>query len=289
VFREESRVGVLITDPLLLVADLLVILAVPLTMAGIQFLAPAALLELLTYSSGDPSLHGLFGHWAVHYSALLLLENLAGYLVVALLGYGLAWSMSVRRWFRLSLLAILLVVPALSAIASTWAFGAVAPELVYDSRGASAVVAAVLGLCYALALGAIRRTYDLRAAISVGGAMLVVVLTGLLVRIGSPSSAVTVLLPGAVGAVLVLDVAERYVRTDVQIRPFALAYAGTVTLAVTLVMGGYFLALFPADPFAGSTVTNVYSHATGFGLGTVIGIWGARYWTTVRWVHDSRH
>ena len=272
------------TDWHQLVADLLGILAVPVGLVLFHYFGSVDLQELLTYISAAPTLHGLFGHWAVHYSGAHLLENAVGYGLFAGLAYLLAWSMDDRRWFRLSMATILLVVPALSAAVSSKAFAAVAPKLTYRSRGASAVVAAVLGLTYVLSLGVVRRNFDLRATVSIGGTSFIAVLTVLLVQSGSVPTVGALLLPGIATVVLLFDAAERIRQTGWQLDYRALLVSGSVVLGVTLVMGLAFLALFPTNPFAGTTITNVFAHAAGFVLGTVVGVWGRRYWTVYSWI-----
>ena len=270
----------------LLLADLAGIVVVPLALAGLQFVGPPGLLDLLTFSSTEQTLHGLFGHWMVHYSGLLLLENAAGYLLFTGMAYLLAWSIDERRWFRLSVATVLVVVPPVSAFASAWGFEVVAPELAYRSRGASAVVAGVLGLVYAFGLGAICRTYDLRATISLGGAILVGALSILLLRIGAGSQSAALVLSGVAVAIVLFDATERWIRNEegLRLQLPSLAAAGSVSIAVFLLMGLAFPALFPADPFTGTTITNVFAHATGFVLGVTIGIWGRRYWATGSWI-----
>lgn len=275
----------------LVFADMLGIVSVPVLLIGIHVLGSARFHDLLTYTSTAPTLHGLFGHWAVHYSELHLLENAAGFLFVACLAYGLAWISDERRWFRLSMVTILLVVPALSAVVSSRGFAAVTPELAYQARGASAVVAAVVGLAYVLSLGVVRRTYDLRATLSVGGTTLIAVLTVLLVQVGSVPTRRTLALPGVAAAILVFDGGLRLwagspgpetALADIDV--CALARAGVAALLVALVMAGTFLALFPADPFLGPSITNVFAHAAGFLLGALVAAWGRRYWSVHSWI-----
>ncbi|MFW6458829.1 MAG: hypothetical protein ACOCY6_05415 [Halodesulfurarchaeum sp.] len=271
-------------DWFVLTVDLLVLALGPVILGVVQLFAPESFQSLLTYDSAAVSFHGLFGHWAVHYTRQHLLDNVIGYAVIVWTAYLLAWNAGERRWFRLSALTILVVVPAVSISASALAFDAIDPALSYTSRGASGVVAALAGLLYALSLGFVRRLTDLRGTISLGGTILILVMTGLLVQIGSPESVVVGGILGATGLVLILD-------TGLRLRGRRLAdirwRTGLVVLvvgyAVTALLYAVFLSLFPPDPFAGSTITNVFSHATGFVLGTVITVWGHRYWTGDSW------
>jgi hypothetical protein len=266
-------------------ADLALLLVVPVAFACLQLLGSSSLLDLLTFESTNQTLHGLFGHWMVHYSGLLLIENAAGFLLFGSVAYLLAWLLDERRWFRLSMVTILLVVPPLSAIVSAWGFGRLIPDLAYQSRGASAVVAAVLGLLYVFGLGVVHRVYDFRAAVSIGGAMLVGSFTVLLLQIGTGSPVRALTLAGSAVAILVFDLVERRFSAGghLTVRVVPLASVGSTSVAIFLIMAVAFLALFPADPFEGATITNVFAHATGFGLGVTIGVWGRRYWTADSW------
>ncbi|MEF8772690.1 hypothetical protein [Halodesulfurarchaeum sp.] len=272
-------------DWFVLAVDLLALLGVPVLLVFVQVGAPGPFQSLVTYSSQEPTLHGLFGHWTVHYSGLHLLENLTGYGVVVVMGYILAWLLQERWWFRLSMFTILLVVPPLTMMVSLLCFGAIEPGLSYTSRGASAVIAALLGLLYGLSVGFVRELVDLRAAISIGGAMLILALTGLLSQIGSPSPVVFWGLLSAVAIILVLDSGVRLRHGSLSaVRWPAIGMIAVVGYGVTMAMFLVFGGLFPADPFAGDTITNVFSHAAGFALGAIITFWGHRYWTGDSWV-----
>ncbi|MFW5900646.1 MAG: hypothetical protein ACOCTH_02595 [Halodesulfurarchaeum sp.] len=155
----------------------------------------------------------------------------------------------------------------------------------YTSRGASAIVAALLGLRYVMAIDFVRRVVDLRAAITVGGTMLTLSLSGLLHQIGSPSPPVFIGILGTVAGMLLLHGLARF--RDGSPGPVRWRSSGLLALigaGVTILMFVIFSALFPTDPFSGGTVTHVFSHASGFILGTVNPIWGHRYWTSDSWV-----
>lgn len=277
--RRKARI-----DWFVLTVDLLVLALVPVILGVVQFFGPESVQSLLTYDSAAVSLHGLFGHWAVHYTGQHLLDNVIGYAVIVWMAYLLAWYAGERRWFRLSTLTILVVVPAVSISASALAFEAIEPALSYTSRGASGVVAALAGLLYALSLGLFRRLTDPRGTISLGGTILIIVLTGLLVQVGSPEPVVVGGILGAAGLVLVLDTALRLRgRGLAEIRWRTVLVVLVVGYGVTALLYVIFLSLFPADPFGGPTITNVFSHASGFVLGTVITVWGHRYWSGDSW------
>lgn len=280
-----KRIATRSIDWFVLAVDLLALLGVPVLLVFLQVGAPESFQSLLTYSTEETTLHGLFGHWAVHYSGRHLLENLTGYGFVVVMGYILAWLLQERWWFRLSMLTILLVVPTLTMMVSLLGFGVIEPGLSYTSRGASAVIAALLGLLYVVSIGFVRDLVDPRAAISVGGAMLILALTGLLTQIGSPSPVVFWGLLGAVAIILLLDGGVRLRHGSLSaVRWPAIGMIAVIGYGVTMVMFVVFGGLFPADPFAGDTITNVFSHASGFALGVIITFWGHRYWTGDSWV-----
>lgn len=250
---------------------------------------------LLTYDSTRPSLFALVGHWVVHQSGKHLGGNLLGYGIVVSIGYVIAWRIRERRWFRLSVLAILIVVPSGSALVSAVAFERLIEGFAYQSRGASAVVAALGGLLFVTFLGAVRRRFDPRATITVGGVVAVIALLSLLSAVSSPSASTLALLGGAVLLIGGIDLGKRVCsqyRVDgmaglgVQMRA-NLASLGELTIlavGVTTVLSWLLIGLFPADPFSGPTITNVISHASGLVIGLIIPFWGHRYWTRQSWL-----
>ncbi|MDR5656844.1 hypothetical protein RH831_06585 [Halodesulfurarchaeum sp. HSR-GB] len=267
--------------------DVAGLLVIPLTLSLIHFAGSEALLASLTHSADATTLQGLFGHWAVHHSTAHLVENLVGYGLVAGVAYGIAWLIRERWWFRLSGVAILLVVPPGSALVSDLAFGWLSPSLSYAARGVSAVVAAMLGLLYVLFLGFLHREFDRRVAISVGGNVLIGTLVGLLWVVGDPPWTTVIGILGAGVAVLLFDVGSRIRSEQDRQRPVDRWPRAGTTALLTTVVGTVLLtsaiALVPADPFAGPAISNVYAHVTGFGLGGTIGGWGHRYWTARSW------
>lgn len=272
-------------DWFVLTGDILALLSLPVILGVLQFFAPENLLSLLTYSTEGTTLHGLFGHWSVHYTIPHFLDNVKGYFLLAWMGYVLAWGIRERWWFRLSVLAILVVVPSISMVLSTWGFGAIEPGLTYTSRGASAVVAALLGLLYVLFLGFLNRIYDTRAMGSVGGTVLILVLTGLLWSLGSPSTGLLGVILGSAGTILLLDVSARLWKTGLStVRWRYIGLTAVVGCGVAAVLLVFFVGLFPPDPFGGETITNVFSHAAGLVLGVLIAFWGHRYWTGNSWL-----
>ena len=272
-------------DWVVLTVDLLVLVGIPLALISLHTLAPEWVHTLLTYRSDESTLHGLFGHWAVHYSDQHLLENLTGYGLVVLMGSVLAWALQEHRWFWLSVVTILLVVPPFSMLVSSVGFGTINPGMEYTSRGASAIVAALLGLLYVVAIESVRRVVDLRAAIAVGGTMLILSLSGLLHQVGSASLSVSIAILGPTVGILVLDVLARFRDGSLAaVRWGSIGLLAIIGFGVTVLMVVIIGGLFPADPFAGETLTNVFSHASGFIIGTVIAIWGRRYWTGDSWV-----
>lgn len=272
----------------ILALDAAILLTVPLALVAIQFAGSPALHQLLTVDSEQVTLLGWIGHWAVHYSTGLLLANLLGYALVVGVAYGLAWAQEERWWFRLSAGAILLVVPSAATLGSDLAFAHLRPGLTYTARGASAVVAGLLGLLAVLFLGLLERRYDTRAAVVGGGFLTVGVLLSLLVRVGSPSRATIGGVLGALALVLGFDITMRLrkgiheAHTRINWRRLGgTLLAGAVVFVVTLSIA---VALFPADPFHGSQITNVFGHAAGFLVGALIALWGRRYWSPRSWV-----
>ncbi|APE95897.1 hypothetical protein [Halodesulfurarchaeum formicicum] len=274
-------------DWMILGLDVAGLLVVPVVVSLLHFTATESFLASLTHYADATTLQGLFGHWAVHHSTAHLVGNVMGYGLVAGAAYGLAWLVKERWWFRLSGLTILVVVPPSTALASDLVFGWLLPGFSYAARGASAVVAAMLGLLYVLFLGFLQREFDRRVAISVGGNVLIGTLVGLLWVVGDPPWTTVIGILGAGVAVLLFDVGSRIRSDQERQRPAGRIHrveaSLLLTTAVFTVLLASAIALVPANPFAGPAISNVYAHATGFGMGITVGGWGHRYWTARSW------
>lgn len=243
--------------------------------------APAALNAVLTVHSDSITLGALFGHWLVHFSRLGATQNAVGLVTAGLFAGGLALAQGDSRWFRFSYATLLVVVPVATVVVDAL----VLPMLLggaYRTRGASAIVAAVLGIGFAAVVRYVCRSVDVRGAVTAGGVVIVGSLLVVLDRSGVGDRPIALL--GSLLAVVVMgDVVARIrAKGQLQISTGALT-VWLVILVSSIVLATAFVFLFPANPFAGPTITNVLSHASGFVGGTVIGVWGYRYWAADSW------
>lgn len=270
-------------DVTVLVFDALVVAGPVVVLAIVQFLAPDGTKVALTHVTGVLTPLSLFGHAFVHFSTADLVWNVLGYVVLGLLAYALAIWLDERLWFLLSLVSVLLVVPAVSGGVDEILFAQVFARGPISIRGFSGVVAGTAGLVFVLYLGAIRRLYGPVSAATVG-ALGVAWFGTVLEVIYSPATIPRALMGLVVALALLITVAGR--RTSWSPGPFRrgrLARALLAGVPVALVLTASTVLLFPADPFAVGPTTNVYSHAVGFFTGVVVSIWGHRYWAHLDW------
>lgn len=266
-------------------ADLVLLLAVPSLISLFhRFLGPEAK-QRLFYDPADPDLVSLYGSSLVHTSTGHLVGNLLGYALLVVLGVAFVVWIGERRWFRFAVLANLLVTPVLVNLTDTLVLSTVAPALLGPVAGFSSVVAGFGGLTVAFYLGLVRRVGDTRAAVAVGGTVLVGLLEAIQL-IYVPDSLPTVgLIAVALGGILALDIGWRVFaaeRAAVDIEALGVVVLGGISLL--LVLGVLVVMLFPPQPFASPVATNIFSHAHGFAYGLLVGIWGHRYWTDLDWL-----
>ncbi|MFB6134857.1 MAG: hypothetical protein ABEJ55_07705 [Halanaeroarchaeum sp.] len=263
--------------------DLALLLAVPVGLLSVQVLLSAGAHQSITFYPRSPTPLARIGHAYVHFSTAALFQNLLGYGILAALAYLFAAAVGARRWFRFSLLTVLVVVPLASAVGDQYLLvGTVRGRVAV--RGFSAIVAALGGLVLVSYLALVRRALDPRAAGVVGVAFPAGIVATIEATYRSVDSTATALLALAAVAVLVLEAGSRLAQGGWRRTPRGpVAIAAVLGVLVAGVMMALLGGLFPPDPFGGETYTNVYSHALGFAAGVVIGVWGHRYWSPVDW------
>ncbi|UPW02256.1 hypothetical protein M0R88_09230 [Halorussus gelatinilyticus] len=246
-------------------ADLAAIAVVALVLVGVEVLLPAAVHARLAFDHAalEPAtlltaayVHADFGH---------LLSNLGGYVSLALVTYLVCLHADRRSWFRRTLPVFLLVLPVAVNLTSYVILETRFPGASPVSRGFSGVVAGFGGFLLAAVSVHLRRTYS-RETVFFVGQFAVLLLLGELLWIYA--ARVTLLEGALVGTGLALAVSGIVSRTrgrtygddHYQQVGFDLLYVGLVlALLVWLVYG-----LFPADPTADGTFTNVFAHGAGF-------------------------
>ena len=251
--------------------DLLVLLAVPAVLLAV-FALPEATRRSLAFAYLDPTLSSAFTAHYVHLGAGHLLGNLAGYGLLAGVGYALAVLSGRRRLFFTALAAFLLALPfALSALNLAVPRDAVG----YGFSGVNMALAGLLPIlwyCYA------RDRFAPAASVAALPAAFFA-LVGWIALLALPVSTAGIglagLAVGVAGALLaVLYAASSGVRFPRSVREHAKSVAsrpgyGDLLAVGAVVAVGYPVVGFPADPAADGSVVNLYVHLLGFCLGFI--------------------
>lgn len=248
-------------------------------LAGIHVLVPAGVRAtfVLEYARPDP-FHAFTAAY-VHLTDAHLLGNLTGLLA------GGAWAILVsrladeRRWFRLSFLAYLTLLPVAVGMS-----GAALVGQEITSRGFSGVVAGLGGFGLVGVAVVLHRAFgvDRWLAWDVAAGLVVVLAVEILWLVtGTVTTRMGLLLVGAY-AVTLVPVANAWrrggwPRTREGWRRLAGAVVTTVLLAALLV--AFVAGLFPTELGRSGSVTNILGHYLGLVYGAVIAGWGYRYWS----------
>lgn len=246
--------------------DACLLAAVPLVLVAVFSTSPGVR-DGLVLDYGEPTLLTMYTSHFVHQSAGHLLANLAGYALIVPTAYLCFLLADRRRLFRVSFLSFLIALPV----------GLSALNLVFFRRavayGFSGVVMGYFGL---LALGlflylADRATVPVSdrhapVAFFIGIAVISVALapaTGASLGIAAAALLGAVLylrhLTGLLGSV-------RRLHSGIGATPPGYMELGAVG---TLLFLGYPFIAFPADPFQGGAVVNLYTHLLGYALGFI--------------------
>ncbi|OYR54061.1 hypothetical protein DJ73_06025 [Halorubrum sp. Ea1] len=248
--------------------DLLVLLAVPAVLVGV-FSLPEATRRSLAFAYADPTVPTAFAAHYVHLDVGHLAGNLAGYCLLAGVGYALAVFGGARRFFLTALATFLLAFPlVLSALNLAVPRDAI-------GFGFSGINMALAGLL-PLLLGTYARARfapgaSLRALPAVFFALVGwIALLALPVSATGPGLAgLATGVAGALLAVLYASSAGIPIRETVRegVRTVASRPGEGDLFAVGAVLVvGYPVVGFPADPTGTGSVVNLYVHLLGFCL-----------------------
>ncbi|UPV76158.1 hypothetical protein M0R89_08910 [Halorussus limi] len=246
-------------------ADLAAIAAVALVLVGVEVLLPPAVHARLAFDHAALDPHTLLTAAYVHADFGHLLNNLGGYVSLSLVTYLVCLQADRRAWFRRTFPVFLLLLPVAVNLTSYVILETRFPGASPVSRGFSGVVAGFGGFLLAAVAVHLRRSYS-RETVFFVGQFAVLLLLGELLWIYA--GRVSLLEGGAVALGLALAVSgivsRAHGRTygDAYFRQVGLdlLYVALVfALLVWLVYG-----LFPADPTADGTFTNIFAHGAGF-------------------------
>ena len=251
--------------------DLLALLAVPAVLVAV-FTLPEATRRSLSFAYADPTVSSAFTAHYVHLGVDHLLGNLAGYGLLAGVGYALAVLGGHRRLFLTSFVTYLGAFPfALSALNLAVPRNAIG----FGFSGVNMALAGLLPIlwyCYA------RERFAISASVAALPAVffaLVGWIALLALPVSTEGEGLAGLALGGAGALLaLLYAASSGVRLPRSIRKHAKSVAsrsgyGDLLAVGAVVAVGYPVVGFPADPAAGGSVVNLYVHFLGFCLGFI--------------------
>jgi membrane associated rhomboid family serine protease len=257
-------------DPRAVATDLALVAVVPAVLVGVHLFLPPGVRDGLAFRHGVLAPSTFLTGAYVHLDDAHLWGNLTGYAIASLYAYGLAVQAGRRRWFRVTFLALVVVLPVPVHAASALAFDAVAPHLDPVSRGFSGVVGGFVGFVFVAFVGFVRSRYGRRRAVAAGAAVAILLLLevdAIYRGVRRPTVALAL-----VGAVVIAATARRTAAGSTTPRePAHPVGDGLVALLVVAVLAALVYNLFP-PPGALVTdggVTGVVAHAAGV-LGGVV-------------------
>lgn len=255
-----------------LLADVGIVLAVPLALLAIHHLVPAGVQATLAFDHAAFNVHALLTATYVHASDAHLRSNLVGYLLAALYTLVLCHAAGERAWFRRTLVFLLVVVPVFVNLGSYAVFRTLSPAAEPVSRGFSGVVAAFGGFLLVALAVYVRKRYSPAAGRAAGlGTFLLLLAEVDVVYAGGLRPLVALL----VGAGLLLLAASLLRTGEVGLGPpvdRAVLLDGVAVALVVAVLSVVVLNLFPADIVRDGALTNIFAHALGFVFGAITAV-----------------
>ncbi|MFB6083018.1 MAG: hypothetical protein ABEJ94_02095 [Halorientalis sp.] len=259
------------------VRDLGLIVAVAALLVWIHVALPPTVKTRLAlrHEAVDPL--SLYTSAFVHLDLGHLLSNVAGYVAAALVAYGLCVQVGDRRWFRVTFVGFLLVLPIAVSLTSYAVIGLLYPGIEPVSRGFSGVGAGFAGFVFVALLASLNRLYGYRVAGYAGLAIWLLLLFEvyfIYVR------DVTLLVGGlfVVGwGACVRGIVESSTRSAILPRSRLELLQLAQTALVVVLLSSFVSVLFPPEIVNDGAVTNVFAHAAGFLYGIAGAAATARY------------
>lgn len=252
-----------------------ILIAIPAALALIHILIPASLRQQYVFDHSDPSLLTMWTSTYIHRSLSHLTNNLLGYTTAVLPTYFILAYLNREREFRKLLTVFLLALPFLIHAADYAVFQWLLGAKDAATRGFSGIVGALFGFLFATLLGLVQRiSGDWRKSFFVGQAVILLVMGNILFS----SGALTFTVAGVVAIGIALTIwallPNELVREAEARRQFANAYFIPTLLALyaAAVLVILLPALFPIDWIHEDSVTNIFAHFVGLGIGFFISI-----------------
>ena len=263
-----------------LLADGAILVVVAGVLVGVHLIVPAGVrgAMALDYARPDP-LHAFTAAY-VHLGDAHLRGNVVGVLLAGGFAALLAALVDEHRWFRLSTLAYLTVLPVLVGMTEATIVGG---SVV--GRGFSSVLAGFVGFVLVSPGVVVRRGFGFAPWVGWNAVAGLSVVSGGVI-LWATGVAFDATIVGVLGLGLLLVLAtfarpalDRSAWPDDRETWRRLAGAATTVALVAAVVAAFAVGLFPADIARGDGVTNILGHFLGLVYGAVIATWGSRYWT----------
>ncbi|WP_135306478.1 hypothetical protein [Haloarcula amylovorans] len=241
-----------------------------LAVVAIHVLLPPAMHSQLAFKYQHPAVLSVFTSAFVHHSTSHLSSNLASYAMAAGMTYLLSRLAGQHRWFRRTVIVLVMVVPVLVTSTSCLALTSLQPGIEGAERGFSGVAAGFVGFLFVALLVWLERRYSREIVWSLGPMIFI----GLLLEIAviyAPGVPVTIMGLGLVGIALSgwQLVGEIALPVAVDSQSDVVLEVGFAGLVVVL-LGLFVLMLFPADLVQQGTTTNIIRHGAGFIYGMLL-------------------
>ncbi|MFB6148998.1 MAG: hypothetical protein ABEJ48_04975 [Halobacteriales archaeon] len=263
----------------LAVFDLLILGLLASGLAAIFYFVPSSLQDPFAFRHDFSNPVSLVSAAYLHLTEAHLLGNLGGFAVAASYTYLFCWHLEERRWFWLTTLAFLTILPILVNLTSHGVFRFFYPVMTLpSSRGFSGVVAGYGGFLFVAVTVFFARQFSPAIGRVSGQLLSLVVLTELTVVYGTTRHWLGFGLVG-LGLVLIgIELSRLWRATDGALHWQRVVLGAGVIAAVGVVLSWLVLSLFPPTIIQGGSFTNVFAHAAGFIYGAVVSRWGYRYW-----------
>lgn len=268
-----------------IVGDLALLASIPMVLVAIHVLVPTGLQGRFVLRPDAIEPIALFTSAYLHLTVDHLVSNLYGYAIGAGYAYLLCLWAGERRWFWLTVLTLLLVLPVFVNLTSLWIFRAYYPALTSSIRGFSGVAAGFGGLVFVALVAFLRRDYPRAVVLFTAQSIMLVLLWEILVRFsGTIPVFETVLVAIGVLLSLVEIVRRRSPPGLPETRREWIEHGKTIVIVawVIVVLTVLVAGFFPSQLVTDGTFTNIFGHAAGFMFGVIISSIGYRYWGTQR-------
>lgn len=243
-------------------------------LVGLHFFLPDRIHDALLFNHDEFVIYTLWSSAYVHASNSQLFNNTFGY-VMGMVPLWLIFSYHYRQWvLRRVYLIMLALFPFLISLTSyaVYRFGFGAEGVV--SRGFSGIDASIFGLLF---ISVLKIGYDARrwaGVIGLGGAIMLVAMTRILIRAGAaPPDTIAVGVGGAILSLILLippdQVRERrLVPTFTDRRKVDLMMVTYGMMVLMLVLPG----IFPTNWIRSDQIVDIFGHFAGLIYGMIAGI-----------------